>query len=222
MRRTIIWILLVVGCCAARAATTTNAPAAAKAAGPFIVVKIVDLERTADYQIMNPSEYNTLKKTVGNESVVFPTALELAKQAWAIDGGHAAAATGKPGKTSGAPLPPTPFPSSLLSPRVCEECGVFADKSEAESRLKQCKHELKKETQSEVRHQHLSRLGKEEAAEVIAARIATSNNVMRAGIILQKKMDALLNIPRSSSDSMPTIDRARSVVFQLPKPLELT
>ena len=171
-------------------------PAVVTPTGPFCVVKIADLERRIIYKILKVAEYNDLKKTIEKESVIYPKALEMARQAWPTEGATAAAAT-KSAKNNGTPssapvLPP--FPASMLSPRALEDCGTFVDNKEAEIKLKEMEAITKRETPGYSKNpKNKPRIPKNVATEMAAE----SNVVMRAGIILQEKIDTV-NKNRSS------------------------
>ena len=197
-------------------AASTNAPAHTPpvAGGPFVVAKITDLERHITFKVFTPAEYNDLKKSIAAEAFVFLTAVELAKQAWPIEGASTAPAS-KTSKTAGSPTHPAPlppFPSSMLSPRTLQDCGVFPEKAEADKKLRELESIEKREIAGGGT-KNKPRVPKNVAEE----QVAESNAVVRAGTILKEKIDALLKPPAAPAAAKTAADsttHAAAVLLQ--------
>jgi len=159
------------------------------------VVEITDLQKKISREIKTSAELKELKKTIDDEARVFPKALELTKKEWETVDKGAPVEKPKPGEKIEKPLPPTPFPSSMLSPRKCQEKGGFTDRDKAQKRLDQletaeadalAKDAKKKQGGGQMTDVEKNRQARAADRAAAAARAATA---------LQAKIDDLLKNP---------------------------
>jgi hypothetical protein len=121
----------------------------ATAGDVYVLVKVADMNRTAQYQVMSAAELKELEKTIQNEKKYFENALRLAAKAWREDEMNKGIV----------------FPAGRLSPRaIVGSPERFENQDKAEAQLNRYyEREAKKEDREREKEKNKGTKSKEES-----------------------------------------------------------